>query len=313
MVQMTGSCPQQEEDALSIEADKQPMPSRKDTLRMASHLLDDRIFDLMMANAANDTDKRVNVTYRAWAHYGFQSVQMPATYAAGLMATDAHNALDGELRFPWPAFEILVPTGLLESGHGPVDIIHVMEIPALVAVDEKNRQHRIMIVYQDSRSWGVRTFIDLKHMFEGEEGYSDDIPAGLANAYDEDKEQRCWSLLTRLVAGVVLAIAEERIDRPGAFPQRPVRQKHGVPKANTVNLGKPLKIDCRPAIRAFLNGERTRELTLSTWVRGHWRNQAYGPQWSLHRRRWVQPFNRGQGPLTIRPTHLGGIPDKETR
>lgn len=29
-----------------------------------------------------------------------------------------------------------------------------------------------------------------------------------------------------------------------------------------------------------------------TWVRGHWRRQAHGPQWSMHRLRWLMPFKR---------------------
>lgn len=29
-----------------------------------------------------------------------------------------------------------------------------------------------------------------------------------------------------------------------------------------------------------------------TWVRGHWRRQAHGPQWSLHRLRWQMPYKR---------------------
>lgn len=28
-------------------------------------------------------------------------------------------------------------------------------------------------------------------------------------------------------------------------------------------------------------------------VRGHWRNQAYGPGWSLHRRQWIEEYEKG--------------------
>jgi len=35
-----------------------------------------------------------------------------------------------------------------------------------------------------------------------------------------------------------------------------------------------------------------------TWVRGHWRRQAHGPQWSQHRLRWQMPYKRSlQGAL----------------
>jgi len=29
------------------------------------------------------------------------------------------------------------------------------------------------------------------------------------------------------------------------------------------------------------------------WVRGFWRNQAYGPESSLRKRQWIKPFSRG--------------------
>lgn len=41
-------------------------------------------------------------------------------------------------------------------------------------------------------------------------------------------------------------------------------------------------------------------------VRGHWRNQAYGPGWSLHRRQWIEEYEKGpeDKPLERRDTVL---------
>lgn len=34
-------------------------------------------------------------------------------------------------------------------------------------------------------------------------------------------------------------------------------------------------------------------LLIRTKVQGHWRNQAYGPKWTMHRVKWIEPFWRG--------------------
>lgn len=40
----------------------------------------------------------------------------------------------------------------------------------------------------------------------------------------------------------------------------------------------------------------------SWWVRGHWRNQVCGPQQSLRKLIWIDPYVKGFGPVDERPT-----------
>jgi len=63
-------------------------------------------------------------------------------------------------------------------------------------------------------------------------------------------------------------------------------------------LGKSIVVD-RTSDRGQGTGEKTGQLRVRTRVSGHWRNQPYGPQRSLRRRQWIEPFWRGpeDGPL----------------
>lgn len=48
-----------------------------------------------------------------------------------------------------------------------------------------------------------------------------------------------------------------------------------------------------------------RKITVRTRVAGHWRNQAHGPRWTLHKMKWIEPFWRGGDDLvTSEPTRV---------
>lgn len=285
--------------------------SRRDFLELVFALHDVNTAQRWMNSAGTGTDRTVIGLCHFWAKNGVQSINMPHTYAAALMATDARGAIE-DIRLPWPAFEIAVPQDLLRSSHGAVRSIMVCEMPPGVTVSGKFKDHTIAVGYIDEISWGVNTFRDFAHMLndsEVEESWKSpdkDIPIGLETDYDADIEFRLWKMIARLLVGTVLTITQVRESDPKAYPAQHMRLKHGVLKPNTVQIGRVLELDCRQQIRDYIAGRRTHEVNVSTIVRGHWRQQPHGIQKKLRRLQWIRPFSRGQGPLIMRPTHVGG-------
>jgi hypothetical protein len=284
---------------------------------LAHALQNPAIYEQMVVVAAPQSgdplEQRLLVALHSWGYYGAQSVVMPETYAAALMATDAHNALEGQ-QLPWPAFEIQVPPGLLTSDHGDVFDIIVCERPSWVTLSPMLNSARYFLTYNDARSSGSRLYDSLEGLFGDKytKGSGSYVPEDLGEVFHADREERLWSMITRLVAGVILAVNMARADKPEAFPRLPRKEKHGALKANTHKLGQPLTIDCRASIRNFVEGKQSRGPTnVSTLVRGHWRQQAHGPRHTLRRVTWIQPHWRGEGPLNVRTTHLKG-PGKVT-
>lgn len=252
-----------------------------------------------------DQDQVLYVVMCEWCRTGAQTVQLPATYAAALMATDSHAALH-EQELPWPTFEIEVPPGLLRSSHGEVVCVHVSQTPEQVLYG-KYPERRLSVVYTDEISSGVRRYRDLPAMFDRD--LMDQIVTdGLEVAYDANIEERLWTMIARLVGGVVLAIAAARAERPGSFRAGVLRTKRDKIRPNTFTVGKPLKLDCRQDIRDFIEGRRSSSPKVTTLVRGHWRHQVHGPANSKRRLQWIQPFFRGEGPLLVRPTQIGATP-----
>lgn len=257
----------------------------------------------------NPVDRAVVGSMHVWAICGAQSIIMPHTFAAALMASDARGAMEGQ-KMPWPSFEIQVPTGLLKSSHAALLSIVVTQMPSTIRTSKAG--HQLCVAYLDESSWGVNSYRDLAQMLDDNESKAvlDDenrtLTDYLEEDYDKDVEFRLWKMIARLIAGVVLTINTARIDKPEAYPTQPLRVKRDSLQANTIRLGQPLKIDCRNVIREYIEGDRSSSPSITFLVRGHWRNQAYGPQHSLRRPKWIEPHWKGEGPLSPRPIHIGG-------
>lgn len=114
----------------------QPGPlslTRDDLLATALWVRDREALAELCHAASSGTERIAAVQLHLWALNGAQSVIMPDTYAAALMATDALGALE-LAHMPWPTFEIRVPPGVLYSSTGELTSIFVSELPSWVVM-----------------------------------------------------------------------------------------------------------------------------------------------------------------------------------
>jgi hypothetical protein len=82
------------------------------------------------------------------------------------------------------------------------------------------------------------------------------------------------------------------------------------PLFRTFQVGKPVSVDCREALRAYVLGQRRGPVTVQWLVRGHWRNQPCGPGLTDRKGIWIMPHWKGpaDAPINLRP-HLVGKDD----
>lgn len=236
-----------------------------------------------------------------WAEYAFPVLQLGShKYAAALMATSIPS--DIEIKPPWPSFVIEMPSDLLHTrdpnGHDePIEIIHV------VTYGDK------WSIYAHSRSMNLHlTRWLVEDMVEDREAQF--ITEG---SVMDDRDNRTILLITRLVLSACLAASDPtNVKQVGKHAQASDTKSsaRGAPAPQATRafrVGKPIDLDVRPALQAFLSGERRSSPTVQWIVRGHWRNQAHGVGYADHRPKWIKPYRKGpeEAALNIRPHVIG--------
>ena len=109
------------------------------------------------------------------------------------------------------------------------------------------------------------------------------------------------SLSTRLVVSIIVALGHRltRIDEPSRNRAVCKRIGRGLPGGlHVISLSTGASTSERPA------GTGSIEWQKHWMVRGHWRLQAHGPNRSLRRPTWIDPYVKGpeDKPLDVRPT-----------
>jgi hypothetical protein len=267
-------------------------------------------FAIHVVMNAPDKTAATNMTGLAhWHRNGLQSVELSHKLAAALMATNASGALD-HARLPWPAFEIRIPPGLLESSHGELYSCVVQDTPEWLPRRHVKGSAGLIVLYYDERSIGHIGVESLAGVARFEPSTHPAPELGMMREvlraeYDKDREGRLQLLLMRLVTGVILLVNEARADKPQAFPQHPLRPvKRGHPRVNTHRVTRSITIDVTATVRDYVRGVGRDSPHVTTLVRGHWRQQAHGPRHTLRRTQWIEPFWRGEGPVNVRSTKL---------
>lgn len=234
-----------------------------------------------------------------WADYGMQSVTMPHTYAAALMATDVSHETMRANHPPWGAFEVLVPEGLVKTRmYGSLEAVYFALNHASAGI-----QHHYSAAFEH----GVLNmhFATMPSLAGDSIHCSGDW--GDVDKSEQAEVERALFMGRRLLVNVILDIATTppTARNNGGAMYRPKRDQRGVCIPTTYTIGRPLSIDCRQDIRDYIAGIRRNDPKVTTLVRGHWRRQTHGPANSLRRLQWIQPFYRGEGPMLVRTTRLG--------
>lgn len=248
-----------------------------------------------------------------WAMNAFPAVEVGAKYAAALCSTEIREEVVEMIRSPWPSWLLEVPDGLL-----------------IVMVDDKPATVRRIQIAEDAGYWmwtaycadGTSFFrwgMPTAHLGKTGEELAGTVfyPCGMGKEkyvlnHMTPENGRLLAVIGRLIAGICLAMhAPENIRKQpsgaaGAWKPRSA----GAPdiRGRLYVLGHPIKLDCRESVRDYLVGNTRTISSVQGIVRGHWRNQAYGPRHSLRRPQWIQPFWRGaeDAPVMLRPHVVAG-------
>jgi hypothetical protein len=271
-----------------------------------------------------------------WGDLAFPRVQMSHSFAAQLMATTISQKEIPNVEAPWPAFVLEVPHGLLPLPLANGTTTHIERIHVV--------SHFLPSHFPSPRWWsfwitgqGVEIIragvLEEAVVARGKREIADrplsridgprpageprDIPIENDEAFWEgyaaEHEERLSVLIGRLVIGACVFMTEranyqERTAKMGRSLAPHAQRVGKKPESRVYIVGKPVKVDFRLAVKAYLEGTRG-PLTVQSLIAGHHKMQPHGP--GSVERKWiyVSPYWRGpeDGPILVRP-HVGGEP-----
>lgn len=262
-----------------------------------------------------------------WADQGFPTITMGDRLAAALCGTEVPKEWYGEIKAPWEAFVIEIP-----GGDPPLITVYDPEqqrrtratrimVQHVVAEDGYEEWWWMLFSEHDQHFWREGSVEACLHPveFREKETARYRVHAG-EDAFGEHvaQDQRIYHLVSRLVFNTILTLTDpERVRAVGSSHKRyesrkaTPNERSGAPEQRVFVIGKPIKLDCREALRDYLEGRAKRDtfkVSTQFLVRGHWRWQACGPKFSLRRRQWIEPYWKGpeDGVIPVRDHDLGG-------
>jgi hypothetical protein len=266
--------------------------------------------------------------YSEWSEHAFPRVQMSHSFASMLMATTISGKELPTVEAPWPAFMIEIPDKLLPLQAKDVDscILRVCVNSHLLPTAMPDRWwaywiqgprielHRTGTLEDMAkpgrRERGELVHVDAPRVDARDAPITEDYDA-FWDAYDDDQEERIATLVHRLVVGVCVMMTERAnyTERTSDLKKKlgPYAERfEKAPESRVYTLGKPVKIDFRQAVRAFVEGRTRGPMTVQRLVAGHHKMQPHGPNSSLRKWIFVEPYWQGdvEAPIVVRP-HVG--------
>jgi hypothetical protein len=141
-----------------------------------------------------------------------------------------------------------------------------------------------------------------------------DDPAELWADYEVperfSQHERAIAVCTKILAHTVTSFHSDH--RLLSSKKRRKKAKAGkvVDDRKDYVLGQAVKVDARRYLQDYLSGDSGRLAKLRWLVRGHFRNQAYGPNRSKRKQIFIEPFWKGpeQGAVNVREHKMGDEP-----
>lgn len=239
-----------------------------------------------------------------WAHDAFQKLVTTHTYAAALMCSDASREALGELHLPWRAFMVAVPDGLLRvEAHGRVvDYSRILvwsldDGTATLAIYDKSEGRVPMRALMN----GAPNLADLLFDPPDDWEWSSDVGAA---------EKRVARLAQRLVTGLLVALLytqDFRRPKQKTQPHGSSARVQREPEHRVTFVGRPLKIDARAKVAAFLakpGGRKDAKApAVQFMVRGHHKRQVIGVGRTGRKVIWIEPYWKGaeDAPILTKP------------
>jgi len=221
-----------------------------------------------------------------WAVHAFQRLMTSHTFAAALMCSDYQKDVLDDIEGQWDAFLVVVPNGMLIADQFEFSRI-------LVATYSFGA--RLTLLTTGGPALRLR---EARTVAEEAPTIADLLVSEAADQIDESPTQRCLVLAKSLVAGLLLNLQHEpnfKVKKVEARPKSKAREAE--PEHRIVTVGQPIEVDCRPAVKEYVEhgktGRKHGPPTVQVMVIGHFKRQVCGVGRTERKKIWIKPYWRG--------------------
>jgi hypothetical protein len=248
-----------------------------------------------------------------WADQGFPVIQPGHKYAAALMATHVSAEYAEDIHPPFKAFLLEVPNGLISIEDPKTKKLQdIKSILVHHLVNSKGENVWNYVAMTDSRLSIWKHGASGSYLCDPNDDETEHTRwSGYSFALETDeRDERAHRMIARFILNVCLAMSEEgHVKKIGKGHSAEFNLRESKePVCRVFQVGQPIVLDCRQAIRDYMDGrlKKSASPSVQVLVRGHWKRQPYGPKASLRKWIWREPFWRGpeDAPILTRPLKL---------
>jgi len=258
-----------------------------------------------------------------WVDGACTTINVGHKLLAALAVTDIAAESYADIKLPWPAFSVNVPSGALPL-HESYEVRRIRFLHMRAAtVMGADTDHRGMFYGDPAAHGGLH---DIAHILvETTEGTKLHVNRNGDNAlrrllFEDDRrpprvvkeellepldseEERLMLAVRRILVGLIYTVQHTTNwkERTRTSKRTP-KQRNGPPDHRDIVLTAPIKFDVRQGLFDWLrhgNGKHSPP-SVQLLVKGHYKRQAHGPGRSERKVIWIEPYWRGPEDAPIR-------------
>jgi hypothetical protein len=230
-----------------------------------------------------------------WGKSGFARIELGHKLSAALCLTDVPSSVPS----PWDHWSLVVPAGMFET------TIVVGNDPVLKTAIERiwcKGSEIQFIVYAVNKSGFVddESLNKYRHLLGS-------VCIQEFSGVEFMDGSKFRQTLVNLARGVCLCVTDKSQERKGKWGHaQSERLSKKFPSLENISgekyvIGKPIEIDLRKDLEEYLHNESNGKESprFQFLVRGHWRNQRFGPGRTQSRPQWIHPFWKGKEEMRV--------------
>ena len=238
-----------------------------------------------------------------WGATGFPCLTLSPEQSAAFAMTDLSDQQLDDFQLPWNTYLMKLPGKSFSTDDGTVDFCMVHRHTKQFTPRHEGTLS-IFAFCNFHEYWVQRRSVQYIHNEAFELTQADILPV-------TSQENRLMRLLNRAIIVSAYSATHGHMQKRTSTkkkkqsrrkrPQKKQKPRHLIAQEQYI-IGTPVTIQAQSFVRSLILKGSAEKTKMSWWVRGHYKNQPYGPQNALRKNIFIEPYQKGlsTSPVLIR-------------